>query len=121
MENAKFYVPVHAMSDVKDLADQVSFYKQELLKVKMNDWAKRSMIERHASSIDFTRDLMIDELFGGYEMLDLMKIGITYADLLLATEELWAELEGARAAYQLKLAAEKLEPGEPVILQEVVE
>lgn len=124
MENKKFYVPVHGANEVKelkDLANQVAFYKQELVKEKIYSWAKEHMIERHASSSDFSRDQMIEDLFGSHEMLNLMKVGITYADLLLATDELWAELEEARAAYRLKLAAEKVEPGEPLKLQEVAE
>lgn len=120
----KFYEPIcepYEMNEVADLAGQVAFYKQALVKEKMYSWAKEHMIERHASSIDFSRDQMIEDLFGSYEMLNLMKVGITYADLLLATDELWTELEEARAAYRLKLAAEKVEPGEPLKLQEVVE
>ena len=121
MENKKFYAPVHGTNEVKelkDLANQVAFYKQELVKEKMYSWAKEHMIERHASSIDFSRDQMIEDLFGSYEMLNLMKVGITYADLLLATEEIWAELEEAREKYRATLEAAKVDQGEP---QEVAE
>ena len=121
MENKKIYVPVHGaneVKDLKDLADQVSFYKQELLTAKMYDWERDHMVKNHTRSIEYKRDQMIKDLFGSGTMLDLMKIGITYADLLLATEEIWAELEEAREKYRATLEAAKVDQGEP---QEVAE
>lgn len=115
MENKKFYVPVHGANEVKelkDLADQVSFYKQMLLNEKMFSWEKNHMVESNARRIEYSRDQMIKDLFGSSTMFDLIKIGITYEDLLLATEELWAELEEAREKYRATLEAAKVDPAE---------
>ena len=108
----KFYVPVHGANEVKelkDLADQVSFYKQELLKSRIRDYVVNGVATEHAADIGYTRDELIADAFGTYNMLDLMKLRFTYDDLLAATEEAWQALEEARAEYKATMEAAKIQ------------
>lgn len=114
MENTKFYVPVHAMSEVKDLAGQVAFYKQALLQNKIYDYAKDFAIKRHVDGISGTRDGLITDIFGPGDLLELMKLGFVYEELVIATEEIWQEAEEAKEMYRLKLDAAKVEPDVPL-------
>ncbi len=108
----KFYVPVHGTNEVKelkDLADQVSFYKHELLKTKLRDYMVTNVATEHAADISYTRDELITDAFGTYNMLDLMKLHFTYEDLLAATEEAWQALEEARTEYKATMEAAKIQ------------